>query len=110
MLLHIQLDQTDARIPLHDRTIFRHIDGLKPAVLRPLECVLYFLLQLGRHSTFQGSLQRHYCLLAALLRLRHAESSDAFPQVCFGVTRVEFGGESSIQPRLLTNEKQERGE
>ena len=41
---------------LHDGTVFGHIHCFEPAVLRPLERVFNFFLQLRRDPTLEGSL------------------------------------------------------
>ncbi len=86
---------------LHNSAIFRHIHSFKPAMLRPLQCVLNFLLQLGCHATLEGSLKRHDGLFAALLCFRHAKGGNSLPEVCLGVTWVEFSSEAGIKTGLV---------
>jgi hypothetical protein len=69
-------------------------------MLRPLQCLLNFFPQFGGDVAREGGLQRHDGLLAALLRLRHAQRGDALPEVRLGVAGVQLGGEACIEPRL----------
>jgi hypothetical protein len=87
---------------LHDRAIFGHIHRLKPAMLRPLQRVLDFLLKLWRDAALERSLQRHHGLFATLLRFWHAEGGYTFPVMSLGVARIELRGEAGVESRLAS--------
>ena len=53
---------------LHDRAIFGHIHRLKPAMLRPLQRVLDFLLKLWRDAALERALGRYGTTLEPIAR------------------------------------------